>query len=1073
MSSIPFIFKNKLVEKRLEHFTSDSIPNYDAKLAEIRRWYNATAEEHLDRTKETDVQGAFMTRLFGQVFGYLQIMDDGNCYTQESEFNVYLDTSASDGALGFFYKDSLVKDVRVVIELKDARTDLDKKQNRKNHLTPVEQAFSYANKNGSKCQWVIVSNFKETRLYRSTSSIEYETFDMRKMNDANEFIRFYYFMCKENLISEVGKSVIDELYLQNEAEGLAISNKFYGQYNEIRNNLFSTLKENNPEIDDLTLFTKSQKLMDRFIFICFCEDCDLLPQNVYAKLIEAAKSSYTFSKNKLWDQLKGLFSSIDQGNSPMRINQYNGGLFKADKILDALSIPDDILESFTVLSEYDFTSDLNVNILGQIFEQSISDVEEIKNEISGVTNNNSKQKEDGIFYTPYYVTRYIVEQTVGVYLEDKREAIKKELFANGPIAIKSYKLDYTGKGNKEHYKTIKFKEWEENIPEDLTEEEDIFLYQQALNKLHLKFYEKYEEVLKNLKICDPSCGSGAFLTQCLDYLHEEMDFILNTKDLLTGGQFNFLDINREILQNNLYGVDINPESVEITKLSLWLKTAKNNQTLATLDGNIKCGNSIIPDSSVADNAFDWAKEFPDVYANGGFDIIIGNPPYGAKLDVAQKKFIKDNYDTAEGRFDTYHTFIELGMKLLKPNGYLGYITPNTYLILEEGTVKLRKYLFDNYTALNFVELYNVFPNAVVEPIISIYYKGIKDQMCSVISIPRKTALSSTFINEGITTLFTQENLKEKEGYIFNYRENDKDKALKAKIRSGSSEVQDKFKVSQGVIPYGQGEGTPAQTKQTVDEKPFTGFEKLDETWVPFYKGIDINRYTDDWTGEWIKWGVWLCRPRRYDTWAANKLLVRQTGDYPIATYVEGFIVAKDSIHAITVLPENKTIQLKYLLGLLNSKMMKWIFRSDNFHIVGKPLAQTKAIYIKKLPLKVSNQDALVQLVDDILKLNKTKVNYTHTFLSFLHTVYGLKGITANLREFYLYDFTVLLSELKKQKIKLSGNQKIELMEAFNSSVEKINGNEANIRTKEDAINTLVYEIFGLDSSDIEYIEQNL
>ncbi len=112
MSSTPYIFKKKLVEKRLEHFTSDNIPNYDNKLAEIRRWYNATAEEHLDRTKETNVQGAFMTRLFGQVFGYLQIMDDGNCYNQESEFNVFLDTSESDGALGFFYKDTQVKDAQ-------------------------------------------------------------------------------------------------------------------------------------------------------------------------------------------------------------------------------------------------------------------------------------------------------------------------------------------------------------------------------------------------------------------------------------------------------------------------------------------------------------------------------------------------------------------------------------------------------------------------------------------------------------------------------------------------------------------------------------------------------------------------------------------------------------------------------------------------------------------------------------------------------------------------------------------------------------------------------------------------
>ncbi len=105
----------------------------------------------------------------------------------------------------------------------------------------------------------------------------------------------------------------------------------------------------------------------------------------------------------------------------MKINRYNGGLFKSDPILDNLVINDDVLESFIKLSEYDFGSDLNVNILGQVFEQSISDVEQIKNEINGIiTDAKGKQKDDGIFYTPYYVTRYIVEQTVGVFLNQKK-----------------------------------------------------------------------------------------------------------------------------------------------------------------------------------------------------------------------------------------------------------------------------------------------------------------------------------------------------------------------------------------------------------------------------------------------------------------------------------------------------------------------------------------------------------------------------------------------------------------------------------------------------------------------------
>ena len=1067
MNSTPQIFKERLIKNRLEHFTRDNVPDFDARFKEVGLWCNATAEKHLDRTKETNVQGAFMTRLFNQVFGYAEIIDNAECYNQEREFKTVLDTTESDGALGFFNKTAGTRDVRVVIELKDARTSLDKKQNRSSHLTPVEQAFSYANKNGSKCGWVIVSNFVEIRLYKSNSSLEYETFDMRKMKDEKEFLRLYYFLCKDHLIAESGKSVIDELYQENEAEGVEITNQFYSTYKTIRNNLFTSLKENNPGVDEILLFTKSQKLMDRFIFICFCEDCNLLPQNIYRRLIETAKQSFSFTPNKLWEQLRGLFAAIDQGNPPMKINRYNGGLFKTDPELDSLAIPDDILETFVELSDYDFNSDLNVNILGQIFEQSISDVEQIKAEISGAQVGNGKQKDDGIFYTPYYVTRYIVEQTVGTYLAAKKEELKRSIFANGTITV-TVKRPSTKMDNHK-----KFTHWVDIPPETKDMPEDNYMDIRFAEQLHLIYWTAYEEVLKNIKICDPACGSGAFLNQCFDYLHEEMDFVLDMKRQLDKEFDSLFDIDKEILQNNLYGVDINPESVEITKLSLWLKTAKNNQTLATLDGNIKCGNSIVADTEVASNAFEWQKEFPGIFANGGFDIVIGNPPYGAKLDQATKKYITKEFKTSEGRFDTYHTFIELGMRILKKKGYLGYITPNTYLILENSTVKLRQYLFDNFTVLNFVELYNVFPNAVVEPIISIFYKGISNTDFTVISIPRKTALTSTFINEGLTTVFRQADLKEKEGYIFNYRENDTDKIIKSKIRNNAFEVQDKFKVVQGAIPYGKGEGTPPQTQETVDTKPFTKYEKVDETWYPYYKGKNINRYVDAWAGEWIKYGEWLCRPRTIDIWKSPKLFVRQTGDYPVATYIDGFKVAKDSIHTITPLPENEEIELKYLLALLNSKMMKWIFRSDNFHIVGKPLAQTKAIYIKRLPLKVKNQAEVIQIVNELLLLNEKKIAKANKFLKYLSSMYLLKDLSDNLREFYLYDFKMLVDELKKKKIKLSAKEKIDLMEVFDDYQKIISEDNATIQADEAKIDAFVYDAFELNDAEITYIEQNL
>ncbi|MCM1134553.1 MAG: N-6 DNA methylase, partial [Clostridium sp.] len=572
-----------------------------------------------------------MTQVFEYVLGYATVTGtDGDIYNQKQEYKSVLDTSEADGGLGFFSKSTEKEDVRVVIELKDARTPLDKKQNRSSHLTPVEQAFSYANKNGSRCGWVIVSNFVETRLYKSNSSLEYEVFDLREIKSEADFLRFYFLLCKEHLICEAGKSLIDELYRENEEMGIAISNDFYKTYKEIRDNLYADIKKLNPDRDSVMLFTKTQKIMDRFTFICFCEDYGLLPQNIYKNLVASVHNSFSLAANKLWNELKGLFASIDKGNPPMKVNRYNGGLFKADLELDELSISDEVLEMFLKLTEYDFGSDLNVNILGQIFEQSISDVEQIKNEIkSENTASKGKQKDDGIFYTPYYVTRYIVEQTVGVFLNHKKEELKKTIFSGGVFEAEVRRKS-TGRKN-----TILIASWEEIPDEKDSMSEDELMHREAIIMLHQKYWQLYEEVLKSIKICDPACGSGAFLNQCFDYLHEEMDFVLEMK-FTYDGQRTLFDIDKEILQNNLYGVDINPESVEITKLSLWLKTAKRNQTLASLDANIKCGDSIVADKEIAAEAFVWREEFPQVFAEGGFDIVIGNPPYGATLNQRQK-----------------------------------------------------------------------------------------------------------------------------------------------------------------------------------------------------------------------------------------------------------------------------------------------------------------------------------------------------------------------------------------------------------------------------------------------------
>lgn len=1067
MNSTPQIFRSNLINSHLQHFTKDNVPNFEEKFKEIIKWCNATAEKHLDRTKETAVQGAFMTRLFNQVFGYLEVIDDSECYHQERESKTVLDTTESDGALGFYHKSTGKKDIRVVVELKDARTPLDKKQHRSNHLSPVEQAFSYANKNGSKCAWVIVSNFVETRLYRSTSSLEYETFDMRKMKDEKEFLRFYYFLCKDHLIAENGRSLIDQLYQENEAEGIEITNQFYRTYKEIRNNLFTSLKENNSDKDDLMLFTKSQKLMDRLTFICFCEDCGLLPQNTFSRLVETAKQSFSFSSNKLWDQLRGLFAAIDRGNPSMGINQFNGGLFKDDPDLDSLMIPDGVLETFSQLSTYDFNSDLNVNILGHIFEQSISDVEQIKNEINGTESNNvGKQKEDGIYYTPYYVTRYIVEQTVGLYLTQKKEELKQSIFSEGDVVITVYK-----ESTKRDHK-YKFREWVE-VPEkkeNLSEDEEMNI--KAVKGLHLHYWNAYENILKSIKICDPACGSGAFLNQCFDYLHEEMDFILGMKSQFTN-QPSFFDINKQILQNNLYGVDINPESVEITKLSLWLKTAKNDQTLATLDDNIKCGNSIISDKGVVDNAFDWETSFPDVFNNGGFDIIVGNPPYGATVDSVQKEYISNHYSTFEGLFDTYKIFFELGIKLLKEDGYLGYITPNTYFELKKSGKKLRQFLFSN-TLLKIVELYNVFPTAIVEPVISIYRKAtMPSEKMEIILVPRKTHLSSTFENDGIHIFKEQNALFKNEDLSFIYKIEDEAENMIDEIQSKTKPISYYCKVFNGAKPYCKNKGNPLQTQEMVNQKIYNGYSQIDKSWVKYYRGKSIRRFTDSWNGEYIKYGENLAEPRDPSIFFREKIFIRQTGDSIIAMIDNGN-VANNTLHI--VFPKDDTVRNKYMLGLLNSTFMSWYYRAVHPLEVGKPMAEVKKRFIEELPLAIGSeqqQKDLENVVDHILTLCHKRYEMKKIFLKYLMRMYEPKKITEKLESFDTLSFKEFCQELKKQKVKLSASAQMDLMLLFDEKAQEVAEISSQICDLQTQLDEIVFQIYEIDIESAKHIKEKM
>ena len=248
-------------------------------------------------TKEESIQGDFLNNFFTDVLGYKNRYGN-TLWNITQEQKTLSDRTKSDGALGFFTNNQV--DIRAVIELKDTKTDLDQKQKtRENKLTPVEQAFMYVSKSGKKVNWVIVSNFKEIRLYNSSDQSKFEQFFITKLTDEKEFKRFYFLLCYENLINCNEKSIIDKLYEINEEKKNLISRNFYKDYKLTRFKIFQHLKSNNKKFDELLLFEKSQKLMDRFIFVCFCEDYNILPYNIFREVIKTAKKDFNISDQKM------------------------------------------------------------------------------------------------------------------------------------------------------------------------------------------------------------------------------------------------------------------------------------------------------------------------------------------------------------------------------------------------------------------------------------------------------------------------------------------------------------------------------------------------------------------------------------------------------------------------------------------------------------------------------------------------------------------------------------------------------------------------------------------------------
>lgn len=1016
------LFNDKLLSKKANEEVDLNKNNLIERRKYLDKWINMLEAGVLDKTKEEQLQGEFISDIFSKVLNARNITDGFEEWNLERETKTLLDGQKADGTLGFFNNNGK-KDIRALIELKGASINLDTRQKRIGDTrSPVEQAFGYAPKYGKNCHWIIVSNFKEIRLYHANSMLEYQVFFLENLKDDLEFKKFIYVLSFYALVGTENKKAksleLSEEYQKVQTE---IEKKFYNEYKEIRIEIFNNMKNNNPEVSEMIIIEKVQKLLDRFLFICFCEDKGLIPINSYINLVKRGEIL-----EDIFESFKTFCNWINSGNKNKNIPYFNGGLFKPDPILDNLFVDDEVFKKLERIANYDFDSDINERILGHIFEQSISDIEELKaaslNE--KVDKKDSKRKKDGIFYTPKYITKYIVEATINSWIDDK----KKEL-------------------------------GEDNLPE-LTEKDFTYdLYKKNYSKnyrKHVEFWEKLRSALRKIKIIDPACGSGAFLIEAFDFLLKYNQMLDEKIFNMTGTKNLFDDTTREILENNIFGVDLNKESIEITKLSLWLRTANKNKTLTTLENNIKCGNSLISDKELTDKAFNWQEEFPKIFEEGGFDIVIGNPPYvsAENINNFEKKYYKLNYQVATGRQNLYIIFYEKGVNLLNENGYLGFITPYT-LLKNQYYKEARKYILDNCKILKLVDFKNtvIFEDAIVDSIIVILKKQkIKDYYFE------KIYNIKNFSNN----IYNQRNF-----YINNiYYNNDlsleisENIDLILKIQENSLKLKNVIEFKQGII--------------TGDNKKFITYEEGENT-KKIITGKDFNKYFLEYNNEYVIYDLEkLHRARKKDIFELeNKILLRQTGAFPICTLDNEQYYTLDTVHNGKVI--NNNFDILYLLSLLNSNLFKFYY-IDSINEDGKTYAQVKIIYIDELPIKnisLEKQKPFIEKANIMLELNKELQNKIKKFKNRVSSNFELKSFSKKLENFYKLDFKEFLKELGKQKIKLSLSEQDEWEEYFENYKINILKIENQIEMTNKEIDTLIYNLYNLTPEEIEIIENNL
>lgn len=687
---------------------------------------------------------------------------------------------------------------------------------------------------------------------------------------------------------------------------------------EWRTELAKNIALRNNDIDIYNLNNAVQKIIDRIIFLRIAEDKEI---ESYENLLNLTKTENIKDKkeNIVYYRLNNLFITAN--------NKYNAGLFQPENWLSELRIDDKVLTSiikglYYPECPYEF-SILPIEILGNIYEQFLGKTIKFRNVKDGHTaiieEKPEVRKAGGVYYTPQYIVNYIVENTIG-------EKIKNQ------------------------------------TPDEISK----------------------------LRICDPACGSGSFLVGAYQYLlNYHLDYWTNSKSLKKSlkeekiyqvSENNYkltIEEKQKILINNIYGVDIDPQAVEVTKLSLYLKLLENEskesegylfthtdfKLLPSLDNNIKCGNSLIGSDFYKDkdlslfgndemrkvNVFDWDKQFPDIFKNGGFDVVIGNPPYVRihDIDESYRNYFSNKYISASNQYDLYQLFYEKGLKLLKEKGILGFITSNKFCITNYG-LNLRTFIFENYLVKSIIDVssLSVFKDASTYPYIFIISKEKNNDNEVMIYVSNKENEFSFLYKE------KQNNLLKGEEKILTIDVFGDNESICKKLEENRQENL--------LIVY-RGRGT---SKDLITENK-------DNTTISV-TNKEINKY-------FLLEQKYFRLLNLYQNDFDPKLLMKKICfNLEVAYDESGYINPINTVYVIKM--NDKNYHFKYLLGILNSKLLTYYARTKYFstHMRGGYI-ELRVFEVQQLPIRKidfsnlmgkAQHDQLVSLVDNMLETQK-------------------------------------------------------------------------------------------------------